>query len=405
MLTPEPPAADVVLTSQSEDEASCGVDNMILTKDFGNDELDFLGHPQIPKSSIQILRDEKRKSSSQSSSHSVDPLSLFSPKVHQGRNGLDSHPIGPNWLEDRLRRSVSPIGSAANSSMQSSSPFTATSPPSLQSTETSAISSLGVPWTLPNNSDAETESSDRIVMPDSAEPSHGRYTLRTRQAKQVNPYAYDKLLYKRQMRSNPDAIVKVVSPPRPRGVKHHGEHETSEEEYTEDEVALEEEARRKRKDKSRSRSAHLADSEARLRQDGQEGTGASHRYNEVADEPFWEPAAFAELSSSSDGSSGDDLLLELPEVRSGPGIDQQRSRFKPKPFPVRMRRSVPAEVDEARVTRVSQFGFSMFFPGVNLLILKTEENTTESFRVIFRIERRYIRPPDVNGLKLSFSSV
>jgi hypothetical protein len=39
-----------------------------------------------------------------------------------------------------------------------------------------------------------------------------RYSLRTRNAKQLNPYIYDQLLYKKQMQAIPDAIVKVVSP-------------------------------------------------------------------------------------------------------------------------------------------------------------------------------------------------
>lgn len=41
-----------------------------------------------------------------------------------------------------------------------------------------------------------------------------RYSLRTRNARQINPYQFDSRMYKRQMRANPDAIVKVVSPPR-----------------------------------------------------------------------------------------------------------------------------------------------------------------------------------------------
>ncbi|EJD07436.1 uncharacterized protein FOMMEDRAFT_164408 [Fomitiporia mediterranea MF3/22] len=41
-----------------------------------------------------------------------------------------------------------------------------------------------------------------------------RYSLRARQARQLNPYEYDKRLYKQQMKRLPDAIVKVVSPRR-----------------------------------------------------------------------------------------------------------------------------------------------------------------------------------------------
>ena len=36
--------------------------------------------------------------------------------------------------------------------------------------------------------------------------------MRERHPQQLNPYIYDRMLYKRQMKSNPDAIVKFVSP-------------------------------------------------------------------------------------------------------------------------------------------------------------------------------------------------
>ena len=70
---------------------------------------------------------------------------------------------------------------------------------------------------------------DRLVDPSHVTPAtinpeipvelvdKSRYALRTRNAKQLNPYVYDQLLYKKQMRANPDAIVKVVSP-----IKHAG---------------------------------------------------------------------------------------------------------------------------------------------------------------------------------------
>ena len=44
------------------------------------------------------------------------------------------------------------------------------------------------------------------------EISERRYSLRNRADKQLHPYEYDKKLYKRQMRGNPDAIVKLRSP-------------------------------------------------------------------------------------------------------------------------------------------------------------------------------------------------
>lgn len=49
-----------------------------------------------------------------------------------------------------------------------------------------------------------------------------RYSLRNRRPWQVNPYAYDKQRYKMQMRNNPDAIVKIVSPRRDHANHPHG---------------------------------------------------------------------------------------------------------------------------------------------------------------------------------------
>ncbi|KAF7430537.1 hypothetical protein PC9H_006245 [Pleurotus ostreatus] len=67
-----------------------------------------------------------------------------------------------------------------------------------------------------NNNDLETN-----IEHDALFAIDRRYSLRTRQAKQIRPYAYDKLSYKQQLRGNPDAIVKVVSP------RHHRRHSRS----------------------------------------------------------------------------------------------------------------------------------------------------------------------------------
>ncbi|KAG0694427.1 Mus7/MMS22 family-domain-containing protein [Suillus ampliporus] len=53
--------------------------------------------------------------------------------------------------------------------------------------------------------------SPHLVIPEDTEPIN-RYSLRRREARQLQPYAYDKALYKAQMKANPDAIVKFLSP-------------------------------------------------------------------------------------------------------------------------------------------------------------------------------------------------
>ncbi|KIY52878.1 hypothetical protein FISHEDRAFT_69342 [Fistulina hepatica ATCC 64428] len=58
-------------------------------------------------------------------------------------------------------------------------------------------------------------------------PQESHYSLRTRQAKQIKPYEYDKRLYRQTLRNNPDAIVKGLSP------RHH-HHRTREDVYEDD---------------------------------------------------------------------------------------------------------------------------------------------------------------------------
>lgn len=49
-----------------------------------------------------------------------------------------------------------------------------------------------------------------VEIPEDPQPL-SRYSLRRREARQLNPYAWDKLLYKQQLKSHPDAIVKFQS--------------------------------------------------------------------------------------------------------------------------------------------------------------------------------------------------
>jgi hypothetical protein len=49
---------------------------------------------------------------------------------------------------------------------------------------------------------------------DRADEAAPRYPLRARGFRQLNPYEYDRLLYKRQMQANPEAIVAYLSPRR-----------------------------------------------------------------------------------------------------------------------------------------------------------------------------------------------
>lgn len=74
--------------------------------------------------------------------------------------------------------------------------------------------------------------------PEDAEGSTRRWSFRSRKANQLQPYRFDRLQYKRQLRWNPDAVVAAPSPPRRRSshgsttdqefIADHGEADTQE---------------------------------------------------------------------------------------------------------------------------------------------------------------------------------
>lgn len=348
--TPEPAVqieTGAALASLSEDETLSGMDDTTLYKDLDHDEPDFLTLPKTPPTELQLANGEERRAVISQSLSQLSPVnSLSLPNLKTPRVQLRSiSPLAHSEpVDDVLRRSVSPTTSII--SLVSSSPLSIQPSLSLHPTETPNASSSRLQSPPLDNNPPHLISPDRDTFNLAA---HGRYSLRTRQAKQVNPYAYDKQLYKRQMRSNPDALVKVVSPLRPKrhGHREHGERDGSgeegDEEYEEEEARSE--ARQRRKEKSRSRSANAMEPESRLRPDDRAGGDRARTANVSS----WEPAIFRETSSSSDGSDGDDLLLKVPQT----GEEPQDRRLKRRPFPLRQRRTVPAGADRAQAVWVS----------------------------------------------------
>ncbi|KIK80889.1 hypothetical protein PAXRUDRAFT_833254 [Paxillus rubicundulus Ve08.2h10] len=139
-------------------------------------------------------------------------------------------------------------------------------------------------------------------------PPLGRYSLRRREARQLNPYAYDKLLYKQQMKSNPDAIVKLRSP-RPRSRSRGADEDGTQGEYTYaldnpdqdgDYVDQEEGSRRRRR-----RKENVDRMDDSREEGGEQGAG-------VTDEG-WLPETLKALSSSDD--DGDEIRKLAKQVR------------------------------------------------------------------------------------------
>ncbi|KAL1950542.1 hypothetical protein VTO73DRAFT_5666 [Trametes versicolor] len=191
-----------------------------------------------------------------------------------------------------------------------------------------------------------------------AEPvdhADGRYSLRTRQARQLNPYEYDKRLYKQQMRANPEAIVKVVSPPRPR--RHHrstsaGANDAdgssgAEDEYhggAEDEAGLDQDARWERRlSKGKGRAGDSMPEERRGR----------------AEKPAWLPDILKDLSSGSsseeDNAALDALARQYERERRKKEKEERqkekeerRKKHKPHRFPL-SKKDMQSSVSPARM--------------------------------------------------------
>ncbi|THH32447.1 hypothetical protein EUX98_g1713 [Antrodiella citrinella] len=147
----------------------------------------------------------------------TDPVMLFTP--------LSQHPGLPQTPL------LSPLSQLPSSPAVDSRTEIQPSPSPMISTHTLSPS--------PPLHNARLELPEDFIPPDNELPR--RYALRERQARQINPYKHDKYIYKQQLRSNPDAIVSVVSPSRRRrgSPRRHGSAEDSgtdpEAEHPEDE--------------------------------------------------------------------------------------------------------------------------------------------------------------------------
>jgi hypothetical protein len=144
---------------------------------------------------------------SKSRPNSIDPLNLSSPPAAQSDDARSLPDESTLWTPP---------------------PASASPPPTSQQTYLQSTSHLSHPSVRTSQSETSPppSSNDQTCAPpqDSAiipyaqqEAELTRYALRMRQPKQLNPYIYDKAVYKHQMRSHPDAIVKIVSPRRGSG--------------------------------------------------------------------------------------------------------------------------------------------------------------------------------------------
>ncbi|KAL4063194.1 Mus7/MMS22 family-domain-containing protein [Scleroderma citrinum] len=163
---------------------------------------------------------------------SVSPSASKPPRSSHSSRSISTEPR--SLFSSPMRRYTSPPATSSQGQAESSNltPGTLTRRATVQSSPLTPVSSP-VPYQTRLNSSPDelrlissdrhsstmltadlAETFDVSLIPGDTELPLGRYSLRRRDPRQINPYAYDKLLYKQQMRSNPDAIVKFRSPVR-----------------------------------------------------------------------------------------------------------------------------------------------------------------------------------------------
>ncbi|OSX59709.1 hypothetical protein POSPLADRAFT_1048198 [Postia placenta MAD-698-R-SB12] len=220
--------------------------------------------------------------------------------------------------------------------------------------------SLGVAGSVPTHVE--------ITLAQESAQTEGRYSLRARQARQKNPYAYDKALYKRQMRANPDAIVKMVSPQRAR--RHHrsksrgevsGSDRDTEDEYVAEDDSdqhVQAEGSKHPRFKGKSHSVRVDTAIGVSNFSPPRHPHGSMRHTLAADgtrPEVWYPDAFNETFSSSSGDE-EDLIALLPV--SMKAKKQQRAAKKPRkirPFPMKRQNVTPHSSEGQHISPVQSF--------------------------------------------------
>jgi hypothetical protein len=66
------------------------------------------------------------------------------------------------------------------------------------------------PFTHPDHQSLDVNIDGALAIENGIDTAGGRYSMRTRQPRQLKPYAFDRLAYKQQLKHHPDAIVKLA---------------------------------------------------------------------------------------------------------------------------------------------------------------------------------------------------
>lgn len=139
---------------------------------------------------------------------SPDPLLLsLSPRIHHA--DADTHNSPPTNYAAVLQMtpSTSRLDQDPGADIGAS--------PSLSMHPSRGVSSRGLspspdPFTVSTPPNRDVNHNGTSAIENATGAAEGRYSMRTRRPRQLNPYAFDRLEYKHQLKHHPDAIVKLT---------------------------------------------------------------------------------------------------------------------------------------------------------------------------------------------------
>lgn len=155
--------------------------------------------PLIPTSpSASSLRHRyKTPRCSLDSGHSPDPLQIIFP-ARQGVDGHDSYPADSEMLD--------PASNPSREEHRHDTVLGGYASPSPSPISRMQPSPSADPFVVPVTALTEANQDEAYL----GDVAGGRYSMRTRQPRQLKPYAIDRLEYKHQLKHHPDAIVRFA---------------------------------------------------------------------------------------------------------------------------------------------------------------------------------------------------
>ena len=129
---------------------------------------------------------------------SPDPLQLISPS----RQHDEEHGTSPSDHE-----MLDPTSSSNGEGRHRDAMPRSSSPPPISPMQPSPSAD---PFVVPAPASTEANREEAYLDDGDANAAGGRYSMRTRQPRQLKPYAFDRLEYKHQLKHHPDAIVRFA---------------------------------------------------------------------------------------------------------------------------------------------------------------------------------------------------